>query len=233
MAITSNSSTLLFYSLLLYYVSRVSWSFTHSLTWDLEHSLAQDKTKLTTWEVAFIIFGSAFALEEYTAATEHGWISKSFTRHLVILISSFSILSLYCERERISIHRTSFSCGCRCGMLLISRLMLFFLYTLDWESRVSFSTIVISPPLFVLFFYWIEISSINIQHGFRHLVVCCLYLIPEVSENFHHSFRLMLTHKQAGLLCCIRQCSCAVSEPFFLPWSNSKLTRNTGLSVPW
>lgn len=34
----------------------------------------QDKTKLTNWEVAFIIFGSAFALEEYTAATEHGWI---------------------------------------------------------------------------------------------------------------------------------------------------------------
>lgn len=34
----------------------------------------QDKTKLTIWEVTFIIFGSAFALEEYTAATEHGWI---------------------------------------------------------------------------------------------------------------------------------------------------------------
>lgn len=232
MAITSNSSILLFYFLLLYYASRVSLFFPHSWTWALEHSLAQDKTKLTIWEVTFIIFGSAFALEEYTAATEHGWISKSFTRHLVILISSFAILSLYCERERISIHRTSFSCGCRRGTLLISRLLLFFLCTLAWESRVLVSTIVISP-LFVLFFYWIKFSSVNIQHGFWHLVVRCLYLIPEVPAYFQNSFRLMLTHRQAGLLCCIRPCSCAVSEPFFLPWSNSKLTRNTGLSVPW
>lgn len=131
MAITSNSSILLFCFLLLYYASRVSLSFTLSLTWSLKHSLAQDKTKLTIWEVAFIIFGSAFALEEYTAATEHGWISKSFTHRLVILFSSFAVLSLYCERERISIHRTSFSCGCRRGTLLISRFLLFSLRILD------------------------------------------------------------------------------------------------------
>ncbi|KAF5327160.1 hypothetical protein D9619_004543 [Psilocybe cf. subviscida] len=34
----------------------------------------QDRNHVTPWEVAFMILGSAFALEEYTAATEHGWI---------------------------------------------------------------------------------------------------------------------------------------------------------------
>ncbi|KDR76350.1 hypothetical protein GALMADRAFT_247756 [Galerina marginata CBS 339.88] len=33
-----------------------------------------DRTQITFWEIAFIVFGSAFALEEYTASTEHGWI---------------------------------------------------------------------------------------------------------------------------------------------------------------
>ncbi|KAF9007612.1 receptor-activated Ca2+-permeable cation channel [Cyathus striatus] len=34
----------------------------------------RDDTQITQWEIAFIIFASAFALEEYTASTEHGWI---------------------------------------------------------------------------------------------------------------------------------------------------------------
>ena len=36
-----------------------------------------DVTQITTWELAFIIFASAFTLQEYTVSTEHGWISGS------------------------------------------------------------------------------------------------------------------------------------------------------------
>ena len=35
----------------------------------------QYKERLTPWEVAFMVLGCAFTLEEYTAANEHGWIS--------------------------------------------------------------------------------------------------------------------------------------------------------------
>ncbi|KAJ7931371.1 receptor-activated Ca2+-permeable cation channel [Mycena leptocephala] len=34
----------------------------------------QDPTQLTFWEIVFIVFATAFTLEEYTASTEHGWI---------------------------------------------------------------------------------------------------------------------------------------------------------------
>ncbi|PPR00897.1 hypothetical protein CVT24_000382 [Panaeolus cyanescens] len=34
----------------------------------------QDPDNVTPWEIAFIVLAGAFALEEYTAATEHGWI---------------------------------------------------------------------------------------------------------------------------------------------------------------
>ncbi|TEB34488.1 receptor-activated Ca2+-permeable cation channel [Coprinellus micaceus] len=34
----------------------------------------QDKSRITPWEVAFIVFASAFALEEYTQSTGNGWI---------------------------------------------------------------------------------------------------------------------------------------------------------------
>ncbi|KAF7330430.1 hypothetical protein MVEN_02481800 [Mycena venus] len=34
----------------------------------------KDAAQMTLWEVVFIIFAVAFTLEEYTAATEHGWI---------------------------------------------------------------------------------------------------------------------------------------------------------------
>ncbi|KAF6757068.1 receptor-activated Ca2+-permeable cation channel [Ephemerocybe angulata] len=34
----------------------------------------QDKAHLTNWEIAFMVFAAAFMFEEYTAATEHGWI---------------------------------------------------------------------------------------------------------------------------------------------------------------
>ena len=37
----------------------------------------RDNTQITTWELVFIIFGSAFALGEYTSSSEHGWISES------------------------------------------------------------------------------------------------------------------------------------------------------------
>jgi len=32
---------------------------------------------MTAYEIFFIIFAVAFALEEYTASREHGWDSKS------------------------------------------------------------------------------------------------------------------------------------------------------------
>jgi hypothetical protein len=32
----------------------------------------QDPTQLTFWEIVFIVFATAFTLEEYTASTEHG-----------------------------------------------------------------------------------------------------------------------------------------------------------------
>ncbi|KAJ6577224.1 receptor-activated Ca2+-permeable cation channel [Mycena capillaripes] len=34
----------------------------------------QDPTQVTFWEVVFIVFATAFTLQEYTASTEHGWI---------------------------------------------------------------------------------------------------------------------------------------------------------------
>ncbi|KAF9048651.1 receptor-activated Ca2+-permeable cation channel [Panaeolus papilionaceus] len=34
----------------------------------------QDPFGITPWEIAFIVLAAAFTLEEYTAATEHGWI---------------------------------------------------------------------------------------------------------------------------------------------------------------
>ncbi|KAG6868676.1 hypothetical protein C0993_012179 [Termitomyces sp. T159_Od127] len=36
--------------------------------------LTRDSSKITFWEVIFIILAAALTLEEYTAATEHGWI---------------------------------------------------------------------------------------------------------------------------------------------------------------
>ena len=33
---------------------------------------------ITAYEIFFIIFAVAFALEEYTASQEHGWDSKSY-----------------------------------------------------------------------------------------------------------------------------------------------------------
>lgn len=48
----------------------------YSVKWSL---LDQDGNNVTSWEIIFIVFATAFALEEYTASKEHGWISKSFT----------------------------------------------------------------------------------------------------------------------------------------------------------
>jgi len=41
--------------------------------------LDQDKTQITPWEVAFVVFAVAFTLAEYTASTEHGWLSAPFS----------------------------------------------------------------------------------------------------------------------------------------------------------
>lgn len=48
--------------------------------------LDQDKSKVTGWEMIFILFAGAFTLEEYTAATEHGWISKTYLSFLTLLM---------------------------------------------------------------------------------------------------------------------------------------------------
>lgn len=56
----------------------------------------QDPFGITPWEIAFIVLAAAFTLEEYTAATEHGWISKRLLFFLVAVIDpvfSFSIHS--------------------------------------------------------------------------------------------------------------------------------------------
>ncbi|RXW22827.1 hypothetical protein EST38_g3005 [Candolleomyces aberdarensis] len=60
----------------------------------------QDKSHLTNWEVAFIIFASAFALEEYTASTEHGWIIyianiwNAFDFSLIIIFLVYLVLRI-------------------------------------------------------------------------------------------------------------------------------------------
>jgi len=36
----------------------------------------QNKSRVTEWEIAFVLFAAGFTLEEYTASTEHGWRSK-------------------------------------------------------------------------------------------------------------------------------------------------------------
>jgi len=57
--------------------------------------IGRDKTQVTFWEIAFIVFGSAFALEEYTASTEHGWISMLSPMFLIIICVLIMWLSLY------------------------------------------------------------------------------------------------------------------------------------------
>jgi len=44
---------------------------------DLAWSTDAEASHMTAYEVFFIIFAVAFALEEYTASQEHGWDSKS------------------------------------------------------------------------------------------------------------------------------------------------------------
>ena len=58
--------------------------------------VARDITQFTTWELVFIIFGSAFTLGEYTSSSEHGWISelRFYFRQPVLKTT----LSLHCER---------------------------------------------------------------------------------------------------------------------------------------
>ena len=48
---------------------------------------------MNTIEIVFIIFATAFALEEYTASREHGWESMSFF-HATAFRRSYS---LYCS----------------------------------------------------------------------------------------------------------------------------------------
>lgn len=42
----------------------------------------QQVERLTAFEIVFIIFATAFTLEEYTASKEHGWGSKLFVLSL-------------------------------------------------------------------------------------------------------------------------------------------------------
>ncbi len=56
---------------------------------------------LHPFEILFIIFAVAFALEEYTASRQHGWVSEC--RHHDTLSTSINqASSLHCQRE----HRT-------------------------------------------------------------------------------------------------------------------------------
>lgn len=41
----------------------------------------KDLAKVTPFEVMFIVFATAFALEEYTASKEHGWGSEYYMHH--------------------------------------------------------------------------------------------------------------------------------------------------------
>lgn len=49
------------------------------------------------FEVLFIIFAAAFALEEYTASRQHGWVSEY--RHHTLSTSVNQASSLHCQRE--------------------------------------------------------------------------------------------------------------------------------------
>ena len=52
----------------------------------------RDETQITTWELVFITFGSAFTLGEYTSSSEHGWISGScfYFCHPVLKTTQFT-----------------------------------------------------------------------------------------------------------------------------------------------
>lgn len=51
-------------------------AFSFVISYVRQRAADHDKTKMTLWEMMFILFAGAITLEEYTAATEHGWISK-------------------------------------------------------------------------------------------------------------------------------------------------------------
>ncbi|KAF9485221.1 receptor-activated Ca2+-permeable cation channel [Pholiota conissans] len=59
-----------------------------------------DSTKITFWEMIFIILASAFTLGEYTAATEHGWIIyianiwNSFDFGFILIFLAYLVLRL-------------------------------------------------------------------------------------------------------------------------------------------
>jgi len=53
---------------------------------------------MTRWEMLFILFAGAFTLEEYTASTEHGWISEPSLSNLLQRDHIVSITrSLHCK----------------------------------------------------------------------------------------------------------------------------------------
>ncbi|KAF5381962.1 hypothetical protein D9615_004249 [Tricholomella constricta] len=53
----------------------------------------QDKTQITGWEMIFILFAGAFTLEEYTAATEHGWII--YIANVLWNVFDFSFVAIF------------------------------------------------------------------------------------------------------------------------------------------
>lgn len=46
---------------------------------------------MTGWEMIFILFAFAFTLEEYTASTEHGWISKNASTAIGFVLMLYSL----------------------------------------------------------------------------------------------------------------------------------------------
>ena len=64
--------------LLLLFLLCLSSKSVHLSCYNFVNSIQdKDLTKMTPFEVMFIVFATAFALEEYTASKEHGWGSES------------------------------------------------------------------------------------------------------------------------------------------------------------
>ncbi|KAG5636759.1 hypothetical protein H0H81_006949 [Sphagnurus paluster] len=89
-----------------------------------------DKMQITGWETLFIIFAAAFTLEEYTAATEHGWISKieainhndgMYTERPMVLLTLNNIASgIITNGLRYLVHQCLYPVPKVCLRLLLS-----------------------------------------------------------------------------------------------------------------
>ncbi|KAF8905041.1 receptor-activated Ca2+-permeable cation channel [Gymnopilus junonius] len=92
----------------------------------------RDRTKTIPWEIAFIVFASAFALEEYTASTEHGWIIyianiwNAFDFAFIVIFFAYLILRIqglsHSDFDMSDMAFDVLSCG---ACILIPRLAFF------------------------------------------------------------------------------------------------------------